>query len=81
MPTEPPTPKRAPPARRAAANSQLLPDASWVESSGLRLKRCAPHSRQKNFSSPCSNRNVRPSIRACAEAARPVRRWQRVQGQ
>jgi hypothetical protein len=27
MPTEPPTPKRAPPARRAAANSQLLPDA------------------------------------------------------
>jgi hypothetical protein len=32
-------------------------------------------------SSPWSNLKVRPSIRACAEAAVPVRRWQRVQWQ
>src|SRR5438477_2693219 len=66
----------------------------WVGSSGLRLKRCAPHSAQKHFSkppsgwrqaltssSPATSRNVRPSIRTCADAAVPVRRWHRVQWQ
>ncbi len=64
-----------------------------VGSSGLRLKRCAPHSRQKHLakpsggsqhatcSSPASSRKVRPSIRAYADIAPPVRRWQRVQWQ
>ena len=66
----------------------------WLASSGLRLNRCEPHSRQKHFSkppsgcrhactssSPCSSRNVVPSIRACTELPDPVRFWQRVQWQ
>ena len=65
-----------------------------AESSGLRLKRCEPQIPQKHFSNPPSGwrhaasdsspavrRNVRPSMRACAEDAVPVRRWQRVQWQ
>jgi hypothetical protein len=79
MPTEPPTPKRAPPARRAAAKSQLLPDAFLGGVVGVAAEEVRPAFAAEAFSSPCSNRNVRPSIRACAEAARPVRRWQRVQ--
>jgi hypothetical protein len=52
-----------------------------------------PHVEQKHFSkpssgfhpltssSPCTKRSEPGSIRACGEAAVPVRRWQRVQWQ
>ena len=62
--------------------------------SGLRLKRCAPHSGQKDFSNPPSGclhprttsapatrRNAFPSTTACADEPDPVRPWQRVQWQ
>ena len=70
----------------------LMLISEW--SSGSRLNSGAPHSRQNASSQPASGwrqvlsrsspatiRNPEPSTRASAEAAVPVRRWQRVQWQ
>ncbi len=62
-------------------------------SSGLRLQRADPHAPQNSLGKPSGGAYVRISsspwvtvsdpgwIRACADAAVPVRRWQRVQWQ
>ena len=67
--------------------------SSGAGSAWLWLKSAEPHSGQKSFahpsggrnarttSSPCTMRRLPGSISACAEAAVPVRRWQRVQWQ
>ena len=60
---------------------------------GVAAEEVRPHSPQKHFSkppsawrhartssSPWTNRKVRPSMRACADAAPPVRFWQRCSG-
>ncbi len=65
-----------------------------IAPSGLRLKSAPPHSEQKHLSappsdgrqhltrlSPCTMRSEPGATLACADAAVPVRRWQRVQWQ
>ena len=71
---------------RARRTAQWRLAGSW-------LKSALPQLPQKSFAKPCSGCHVRTcsspavirsapgGIRACAEAAAPVRRWQRVQWQ